>query len=554
MFRIVLLVHHRQGRRTVVGTPFKSDVVDFVPGTDFRIGQRGAPVLSARLAQADFGCESAQAAFIRVDRQLVGIHAVEVSGRRLLGLQDRFRGAVDPAGGEGAAERPVAIIPVVFKIDAAQIGRFVEKVFKIGPAQVAVDRAQKSAEDGVPVVQVLLGPGDQVVGGGFDRKSTGKVRKGARPVDLVGRGLLDRVGIQQADRPTVLRFAAQLGGRGDGRLQGDVGVDGLRVAGIVDGVVVIGVETVEAALRRAPDSPGIEGDRVAERVERFRVAKLENFVPLQEEGSLFREKCFESAEVDHRRVGLDLPEVRVDGGGQRQVGGESVFQVGPQRTGQLILLEERVRRFQGRPGQAGGGVGIQFKPFGRFQFTDPFQPPVLRHKTGCILGRGRPERDLLFTGNSSLKINAPASFIVLLVGTETELRQRYFHLHRPAALIHAGRGFPDGIPSDIFIVVIVDENILSNPFRIYREGKAGALVVVAVDIYVEPVAVGRSVFAKQRGSHRIHRGIVRPGPDIDRIGGVDYPRLRLFGGGAAVVRRALRKPGRDRSLLPDRFV
>jgi hypothetical protein len=48
---------------------------------------------------------------------------------------------------------------------------------------------------------------------------------------------------------------------------------------------------------------------------------------LDEERAPLLEELLEGREVHHRRVGLDLAEVGVDGGVHREVGGEAVLEV-----------------------------------------------------------------------------------------------------------------------------------------------------------------------------------------------------------------------------------
>ena len=199
--------------------------------------------------------------------------------------------------------------------------------------------------------------------------------RGADARDRVGRGRLDEpaaVGDGRAG-PVEGRVAAVLGrGHGredaerdaadaardlgraeDGRLLRRVRVDDALLARAV--VDVAGDEAL--ALRAAPDAARVEQVGAVVGEVAARAAEREHVRALDEERAALVEEELEAAEVDLRGVGLDLPEVRVDGRGERQVGGEAELQVEPDARGQVGRGVVGVGRAAGRA-RVGGARGL----------------------------------------------------------------------------------------------------------------------------------------------------------------------------------------------------
>src|SRR5207247_7951445 len=81
------------------------------------------------------------------------------------------------------------------------------------------------------------------------------------------------------------------------------------------------------------------------------VRQHEDPAVFQEEGPLLRKKAFEDREVEHRGIRLDLPEIRVDGRGERGRGPDAHPQVGASTnrffrrdTRSFLESPERVRQ------------------------------------------------------------------------------------------------------------------------------------------------------------------------------------------------------------------
>ena len=92
-------------------------------------------------------------------------------------------------------------------------------------------------------------------------------------------------------------------------------------------------------LPAGPDPPGVE--HVEVRVD-------EELGPLDEERALLLVVGLERGEVEDRRVGLDLPEVGLEGGVEREVGRDAVLEVGAEVA---LVVPALVRR------PVGGGIG-----------------------------------------------------------------------------------------------------------------------------------------------------------------------------------------------------
>jgi len=140
------------------------------------------------------------------------------------------------------------------------------------------------------------------------------------------------------------------------------------------GGVVVGARQ----LGRAPDAAGVDqtlsGVAVVHRCAIHVVAKDPR--PLHEERSLLPEKRLERREVEHRRIGLDLAEVRIDRGVERQVRRDAVLHVAAR--GQVL------RATDPRSGELrhvlGHDVGGGLEPARCLEVVEPGDLPELRHE------------------------------------------------------------------------------------------------------------------------------------------------------------------------------
>src|SRR5205085_11152408 len=89
-----------------------------------------------------------------------------------------------------------------------------------------------------------------------------------------------------------------------------------------------GAVRVGAHLGRAPDAPAVNQPFSGAAVVDRGTVHVEAKDPraLDEERPLLPEKRLERREVEHRRIGLDLAEVRIDRGVEREVRGDAVLQ------------------------------------------------------------------------------------------------------------------------------------------------------------------------------------------------------------------------------------
>ena len=101
----------------------------------------------------------------------------------------------------------------------------------------------------------------------------------------------------------------------------------------------VGVAVESRQLRRAADAARIEQVLAAAVVHRVAVdVEAEQPGALDEERAPLLEERLEGAEVEHRGIGLDLAEVRIDRAVQREVGRDAVLEVGP--AGEALVAVE----------------------------------------------------------------------------------------------------------------------------------------------------------------------------------------------------------------------
>jgi hypothetical protein len=113
------------------------------------------------------------------------------------------------------------------------------------------------------------------------------------------------------------------------------GAENSRVRGNVGEVRPVG----RGALRLTADAPAVE-----QGVAPTGKPEVEESGVLDEEGAPLGKECLERAEVDDGRIGLDLPEVGVDGGVQRESGAEPVAQIHADPTAHRRTVEEGIGR------------------------------------------------------------------------------------------------------------------------------------------------------------------------------------------------------------------
>ena len=298
---------------------------------------------------------------------------------------------------------------------------------------------------------------------------------------------------------------------------------------------------VRPSRRRSPDAP---------RVEVARAQPLHELATFREEGAALLEDFLERGQVHHRGVRLDLSEVRVDGGVERQARTETDLEVRPHAG--------LAPRHHARHGTARGRAQIA-RHVG--QKLDPPAPPYAL-ESGEVAEARRPPRlaphdefpqeVLLDVGHVAVDVHAPRR----LVAVEAQLRERHAHLGRPPerVALHARR--PHGIPRVVAVrhVVLGVVPVRAAARRVYPEGDRRAPVQVGVERDEQALGTGVLVAACAVGLDA--GGVVRvhtPG-DPQRV---VVERERDFGpprGRLALVRLALPERRREFRPRPHRVV
>ena len=212
----------------------------------------------------------------------------------------------------------------------------------------AVDGGQLNPGRGMGE-QVLLQAADEVVGDRLDldpaaqRVDPARLRAQDALVDQ--RLLPPRYRVEQAEGGAPVRLPRDLG-----RAQYSGAVGPLHF--------VAGLWQVEAR-RRPSDAPRVEQGRGPADADDAGSGGLEDLDALQEEGPALAVKSLEDPQVEHRRVPLDLAEVRVDGGIEGDVHRQPVAQI--QAGGGEQAFAASGSRRQGAPAQ-GEGEDFQAAP------------------------------------------------------------------------------------------------------------------------------------------------------------------------------------------------
>ena len=144
---------------------------------------------------------------------------------------------------------------------------------------------------------------------------------------------------------------------------------------------------------------------------------------------------------------------------------------------------------------------------------------------------------------------------------KAQLREGDADLERPALLVAGHRRLPDGVPGDVFEVVVVERRVALDAGGAHLEHDAGAVVVVRVEEEREAVGLGRGVAARElagdRGPGRVgkpyarvERAVVEQQPQLGRLASPAGPARGRAAGSrplraprARPARRAGRPPG-----------
>ncbi len=252
-------------------------------------------------------------------------------------------------------------------------------------------------------------------------------------------------------------------------------------------VAVVGVGHL--ALRRAADAPAVEEQRLgpveAPVVVRALVAEAEDARVLDEERALLLEERLDVREVHHRRVHLDLAEVGVRGGVERQLAPHAHAQVGAPARGVARAVVERVEDFVLEVLGLAGHVGQHLDRARGAQAVQTHQVGEARDEPALLLGRVDQEVRLVAPAREvAPEVDAPHLVGLAVVA---ELRERDPHLDGPAQRVAAGPALPHAVPGRVVPAVVEERAVVQHARRVHREVVAAPPVVERVEEHGEAV-------------------------------------------------------------------
>ncbi len=264
------------------------------------------------------------------------------------------------------------------------------------------------------------------------------------------------------------------------------------------------------------------------------------------------EEQLEAAQVDLGGVGLDLPEVRVHGRREREVGGEPVRDVDPHAGREGGLIVERVVGVARGAGDTRRHVRNGLESARGAEPAKAGERAELAHDS---VGLGQDRSPVGFLSGSELppgEIDAPG--LCPLLGRKAKLRERNPKLSRPACGVAAHARIPDRIPGAVHPAVVVDQHIALDAARTDLEKEACPVVVVRVERDHGPVALDVAVATAEAGVDRIRLGVVHTHPYVDGLAVVENSGFGSFRGRGAGPRAALDEVRRDGRRGPGTLV
>ena len=177
-----------------------------------------------------------------------------------------------------------------------------------------MDVRQRRAHVRLPAPELLLESHHAEGGWGFDRDPLGHRRRGVECVGV----LAWRDGSERADRQTGRKTPGDLRGSSD--------------SGVTPASRRSRLMQCLAAARA--DAPAVEPARTPDEA---LTATGQQLVALDEKWAALVEDRLEGGEVHDRRVGLDLAEIRVDRGVERQIRSEPVLEVTADASTDLVV-------------------------------------------------------------------------------------------------------------------------------------------------------------------------------------------------------------------------
>ena len=278
------------------------------------------------------------------------------------------------------------------------------------------------------------------------------------------------------------------------------------------------------------------------------VADVEDARVLQEELALLRKELAELGQVDLLLVGLDLGEVRIDGGVEREPRSDPGLEIDP---GIHRLIEAGAARLPNGPGQTVRLDPEVPRPRAQIQTG---QIARQRHPGEVVRpGHRTPKVDLVLPPDSAAEVHPPA---MPLGRIEPERAERNRQLGRPAVGHDPGLDRPHRVPADVDLAPFVghlpvgpgtlrigDEDVpvpaVAEGVEQHHEGVLLPLVEILLDV-VDDQPAGLAVV--EIGGH-VEGVRVERHPDLGRLG----RRLPLVG-------LALHEAGDRHGPAPDRVV
>ena len=191
---------------------------------------------------------------------------------------------------------------------------------------------------------VFLQPADKIVAQGFDSL----MLRGLSAANF--RLLRLRHGIEHPDRKAAAGLAAEFEGAQD--------------RGVGGRTKIFILFSFDFTLRRPADAAGVKELVHGKIAVPHDQPVIENVFALDEEGALFFIKGFKGSEVDLRGIGLDLPEIGIDGEIHGQVRGDARLAVQAALDVAGAAGRKGVVRIRTARAQIADGVGEQFNAVG----------------------------------------------------------------------------------------------------------------------------------------------------------------------------------------------
>ena len=189
------------------------------------------------------------------------------------------------------------------------------------------------------------------------------------------------------------------------------------------------------ASRWCTDAAAVKPARAADEA---LTATGQQLVALDEERSPLVEHDLEGSEIHDRRIGLDLPEIRVDRGIQGQVRSQAVFEVSASAAAVLVI--ERVGGTHIRAiGGVRGDVRQQLEASSRWNPGNPLQPAEVRREARGGHGDESPLETLVLVRDVACELEPPGLHVR---GVEAKLRKRDVHLGDPTLGVYASTRIP----------------------------------------------------------------------------------------------------------------